>query len=147
MELLTNKQEIFDTVVTKLKAQGRVAKMPNGACMYRTADGRACGIGLLLPDDRVPNGGSILSLIGNGLFPEWNGMSDFMQDIQSAHDGARYDHQFRFKDVWKEAEYDHSCPNSTAGIATHFSKVARDYGLNTDVLHREFPKEESVTNP
>ena len=50
-----NKQEIFDTVVTHLRKQGKRASSihPNGdtGCMYRTSDGLKCAAGCLIPDE------------------------------------------------------------------------------------------------
>ena len=56
---MTN-QELFNRVVAHLRAQGCAAKewvtRSNGAksnlCRYRTADGKKCAVGCLIPDDR-----------------------------------------------------------------------------------------------
>lgn len=42
-------QEIFDTVVTRLRAQGAQA-WDLGVCKYRAPDGRKCAVGHLIPD-------------------------------------------------------------------------------------------------
>ena len=53
---MTN-QELFDTVVNHLVAQGRPA-MDNssGDCFYRDGLGRKCAIGCLIPDDKYHTG-------------------------------------------------------------------------------------------
>ncbi len=46
-------QETFDKVVKHLFTQGRRSTAPdNGACMYRSADGLKCAIGVLIPDEK-----------------------------------------------------------------------------------------------
>jgi hypothetical protein len=44
-------QEIYSTVRTHLLTQNDKALGPLGACVYRTADGRRCAVGCLIPDD------------------------------------------------------------------------------------------------
>lgn len=55
---MTN-QELFNRVVAHLRAQGCAAKEwvthPNSRaylCRYRTADGKKCAVGCLIPDER-----------------------------------------------------------------------------------------------
>lgn len=52
---MTN-QEIFDTCLTHLRAQGQRALNDRGTCQYRADDGLKCAIGALIPDDKYnPN--------------------------------------------------------------------------------------------
>ena len=44
-------QEIFDTVLTHLRKQGKAATDLGGARRYRGADGTACAVGCLIPDE------------------------------------------------------------------------------------------------
>ena len=47
---MTN-QQVFDTCLTHLRAQGRRSTDPiSGFCMYRGPDGLKCAIGALIPD-------------------------------------------------------------------------------------------------
>lgn len=45
-----NKQEIFTTVVSHLRRQGRKS-LANNSCSYRGNDGAMCAIGCLIPDE------------------------------------------------------------------------------------------------
>lgn len=50
---MITKQEMFDRVVTHLRAQGRRSQIQihgRSACAYRGADGTKCAIGVLIPD-------------------------------------------------------------------------------------------------
>ena len=44
-------QEIFDTVLAHLREQGKAAATDDGGCRYRGADGTACAVGCLIPDE------------------------------------------------------------------------------------------------
>ena len=44
-------QEIFDTVLTHLREQGEAATSAGGSCRYRGANGTACAVGCLIPDE------------------------------------------------------------------------------------------------
>ena len=44
-------QEIFDTVLTHLREQGKAAKGRDGDCQYRGTRGTACAVGCLIPDE------------------------------------------------------------------------------------------------
>jgi len=47
-----NNQEIFDTVVNHLRAQGRKSiNESSGVCLYRGPDGTKCAAGILIPDE------------------------------------------------------------------------------------------------
>ena len=43
-------QEIFDTVLTHLRKQGKAAKSIYGKCLYRGVGGTSCAVGCLIPD-------------------------------------------------------------------------------------------------
>ncbi|OYU33258.1 hypothetical protein [Novosphingobium sp. PASSN1] len=50
-------QEIFDTCLAHLRAQGRRSVHPDlGICAYRGADNLKCAIGILIPDDKYHPG-------------------------------------------------------------------------------------------
>lgn len=44
-------QEIFDTVLTHLREQGKAAATDDGDCKYRGTRGTACAVGCLIPDE------------------------------------------------------------------------------------------------
>lgn len=44
-------QEIFDTVLTHLREQGEAATSAGDSCRYRGANGTACAVGCLIPDE------------------------------------------------------------------------------------------------
>ena len=44
-------QEIFDTVLEHLREQGKAAANAEGSCQYRGANGTACAVGCLIPDE------------------------------------------------------------------------------------------------
>ena len=59
-------QEIFDTVLTHLREQGKAAATDDGGCRYRGPDGTACAVGCLIPDelyDPVIEGLSVSQII------------------------------------------------------------------------------------
>ena len=89
-------QEIYDKAVSGLIKQGGPAT--NGhKCLYRTASGRKCGIGQVIPDgmykvemDTDYQGGSgIAGLIDQGLLPRPSQhMLEFLTKLQFCHDHA-----------------------------------------------------------
>lgn len=44
-------QQVFDIVLTGLRAQGKASVDPDGDCMYRGIGGCKCAAGMLIPDD------------------------------------------------------------------------------------------------
>ena len=59
-------QEIFDTVLTHLREQGEAATSAGGSCRYRGANGTACAVGCLIPDelyDPLIEGLSVVGII------------------------------------------------------------------------------------
>lgn len=87
---MTTKQEIFDTVVRNLHAQGRPAVNSKGHCEYRTADGCKCAVGGLIPDDkygRSLEGCVVTSPYVLAALPEaMRHHVDLLSDLQAAHD-------------------------------------------------------------
>ena len=81
-------QEVFDTVVKHLAAQGWERSVNGGNCAYRAPDGKKCAIGaLLLDDDVVEEGCSVWEMppsfrkrLGNDV-----GLM-FLESLQRAHD-------------------------------------------------------------
>lgn len=45
------KQQIFDTVLTKLREQGVASETSDGQCLYRGPNGLKCAVGHLIPDN------------------------------------------------------------------------------------------------
>lgn len=80
-------QEIFNKVVTHLRAQGCKATQ-DGHCCYRTEDGKMCAVGCLLGDKYVPE------MEGVGVtFPIfWNIFSPkerrLLSELQNIHDNV-----------------------------------------------------------
>lgn len=79
-------------VLTKASADGEFpAVSDEGVCVYRTDDGRACAVGLLIPDDEFTENdvGSVLSgefwdTYGDAM-PPW-ATRDQLAEVQNAHD-------------------------------------------------------------
>lgn len=101
-----SKQQIFDTVLERLRAQGGPVINENGnvACRYRY-NGRGCSVGVLIPDndydpayDDVSDTGVDSLVISNTKFEkalQRQGIRtrdqetlDFLLELQRAHDGA-----------------------------------------------------------
>lgn len=86
-------QEIFDTVLTKLREQGK-ASMDGGLCFYRNYDGSCCAVGHLLTDeeyDAAWEGKTVAGLINEGYgdkpFPQrLSDHPDLLMSLQLAHD-------------------------------------------------------------
>lgn len=84
-------QAAFDTVLTKLRAQGVASVATDGGtCQYRSAYG-CCAVGHLLPEDlaitNVDNGLVVSELIGEYHLPELAELGvTFLDDLQQAHD-------------------------------------------------------------
>lgn len=81
------KQEIFDFVVEKLRAQGCASVNPFGRCLYRGPDGLKCAIGHMIPDelyrpgwDDYGDNASFLVVKRMGLAP--NQILDFLDEAQ-----------------------------------------------------------------
>lgn len=45
-----NRQTVFDTMLTHLRAQGQAALTSTGFCAYRSDDGLKCAVGAIIPD-------------------------------------------------------------------------------------------------
>jgi hypothetical protein len=57
-----NEQEVFDQVVSHLRAQGKQAVSSDGiGCMYRSPDGLKCAVGCLISDEEY--------------LPQWEGVN------------------------------------------------------------------------
>jgi hypothetical protein len=51
--MLTTEQQVFDVVVEHLMTQGAVSwSCEFNGCVYRSADGKKCAIGCLIPDSK-----------------------------------------------------------------------------------------------
>jgi len=89
------KQETFDFVVKAIVEQGRPAVDQFGNCEYRTADGRKCAAGHLIPDDQYQPSLEGWS-VGTESVPESKRLrdiitaaghdADLVSALQSAHD-------------------------------------------------------------
>jgi hypothetical protein len=87
------RQEVFDTVAVALLKQGKPSMTLSGTCLYRAADGSKCAAGHLIPDNEYNdtmerhrasdiNSPTLLAIMDD-VGP------DFMDHIQSAHDGGQ----------------------------------------------------------
>lgn len=87
-------QQALTRAVTGIVAQGKLAKIDGGECLYRSPDGCKCGVGHLIPDDRYNK-----DIEGTGvenidvwayLDPALGPHPDrtFLRDLQFAHDSA-----------------------------------------------------------
>jgi hypothetical protein len=90
MTTTTTRQEIFDTVVRNLHAQGRPAVNSKGHCEYRTADGCKCAVGGLIPDDKYTTaieGKRVYADVVQEVLPsELRDHVSFLGYLQAAHD-------------------------------------------------------------
>lgn len=86
-DVVMNKQEIFDEILRKMRAQGQQAGDSYG-CRYRI-NGLACAVGCLLTDKEaafLPNDTAI-RFVPTHLIPErLRDHKDFLADCQRAHD-------------------------------------------------------------
>ncbi len=130
---MATKQEMFNMVVTHLRAQGRRAQIANGLCRYRTDTGLKCAIGCLIPDELyspwLENSltSDLLSRPGlrELLTPsDAPGLDagDFLAGLQRAHDTTNDDHAGpgvfesnlrRFAECWK---LDLAAPTEVADV-------------------------------
>ena len=132
--MLTDKQEIFDFVVTALAKQGKLSTN-GGFCRYRASDGSKCAIGHLIPDRlyRSEMEGCAIAWRGYSAYleiDEWrNNVSvDFLSDLQSVHDEAEINSEtLEFKDIWE-----------LGGIAYKFVAFGVQRNLNTASVGRYF---------
>lgn len=126
-------QDIFDTAVGGVIAQGRPSVNADGQCMYRSPDGAKCAAGQLIPDDQY-NPAWENKNINAPIFEAMNlrkaaGLptDDSQSDqsrvagrLQRAHDSAAFD------------------TDSPEAFVKHFRNLARhvaqDFELNMDVL-------------
>lgn len=98
------RQEMFNHVATKILEQGGPAWSVQG-CVYRTADGKKCAAGWLIPDELYKTDMEGLRFhsyawremgLSQGL-PEYLTSEDiFIRILQTAHDGATDDEQKGF---------------------------------------------------
>lgn len=84
-------QEVFDTVVRHLHAQGRAARRAGDQmCMYRTDDGLRRAVGCLISDDEYTpdmEGMTVTQLMDNGqatsvMYEHY----DLLKELQDVHD-------------------------------------------------------------
>jgi hypothetical protein len=111
-------QEIFNTVATKLLAQGVAAASPDGKCFYRGPNGTKCAAGHLIPDE---NYSETLEHkpASNELVMKAMGIDEtdkrLVRTLQGAHDNTLRNQGI---DVWKK----------------RMRIIASDYKLDASVL-------------
>lgn len=124
-------QEIFDTVATHLLKQGRRAVNPDipERCHYRGANGTACAVGVLIPDevyDPMMEGRTVVGLLSHPEFkiPRWMWNNEqLLIELQNVHD---VEHNWKGSAIMKGA----------------LSKVAKESSLTSEVLEElAFPWE------
>lgn len=96
------KQEIFNKVVTHLRAQGKQSLSHEGKCMYRGMDGCMCAAGVLINDDHYSEdleyhntlSNSVKEALENsGILMDRNtGNTKLVFDLQNLHDGRSFSH-------------------------------------------------------
>ena len=101
-------QEIFDTVLTHLREQGEAATSAGGSCRYRGANGTACAVGCLIPDelyDPVIEGLCVSQIIRAAVYLQDQAQAplpritnhigaehlQLLQELQDAHDVYLFD--------------------------------------------------------
>lgn len=110
-----NRQEIFDTVLTKLREQVyRSDSSGVGGCAYRGSNGRKCAVGHLIPDaiySREMENKTVGALIRTfrDVLPDYiNNNQEFLRELQMAHDEvlpniyANDDELRRYTANWEE---------------------------------------------
>ena len=124
-------QEIFDTVATHLLKQGRRAVNPDipHMCHYRGANGTACAVGVLIPDevyDPMMEGRTVVKLVNDSTFeiPKWMAKNaTLLAWLQNVHDTEVH---------WRDS----------ATMKEALSKVAKESSLTSEVLEElAFPWE------
>ena len=118
-------QEIFDTVLTHLREQGKAAATDDGGCRYRDADGTACAVGCLIPDelyDPVIEGLSVSQIIRAAVYLHDQAQArapftritnhigaehlQLLQELQDAHDVYLFDSGMA---AWEEGMHRIAC--------------------------------------
>lgn len=100
------RQQIFDTVLARLREQGRASVNERGHCAYRGENGAKCAVGHLMPDDKFDPEweGSVYDLPDEAF--EAMGVSGddlgFLLHLQKAHDEC-LDARWMSKDQRREA--------------------------------------------
>jgi hypothetical protein len=99
---MTTKQHAFNTILTHLRKQGCASLSAEGLCAYRSVrPGRVlmCAVGALMDPDKYHPGleglTPVLSEVKRCLRPEFQGMSDFLQEAQGRlHDELSFNRNF-----------------------------------------------------
>lgn len=90
-----NAQEIFDTVLTGLRKQGK-ASMADGECMYRGDSGMKCAAGMFIPDDvyepEMEHNSVGLLIEKHPVLEYLTPYKHLLDDLQTAHDLELADH-------------------------------------------------------
>lgn len=90
---MSNAQEIFDTVVTHLRTQGRRAFSDKTGCSYRAEGGLKCAVGCLIPDDAYSYkmegymAHELLDKYGDQL-SQLRGHGELLRSLQRTHDDS-----------------------------------------------------------
>lgn len=86
-------QNIFDTVVAAVIAQGARSQDEIGWCMYRGPNGLKCAAGHLIPDDRYDPRmeGNVIREVNNKFELGLDANINLIQALQFAHDNASPD--------------------------------------------------------
>ncbi len=115
-------QQLFDTIVNHLRAQGRKSLNEDGKPAYRGVNGCRCPIGaMLLDNDYSPKmeNNTVIQLLGGKLLSkklikEWEPHQYFLQRLQYVHDHVDVD-------MWE----------------SNFEWIAREYGLNHSPIKKD----------
>lgn len=114
-----NAQDIFDTVVKHLFAQGKQALDHDGDCVYRSPTGLKCAVGCLIPDDKYDpelESRTIRTLLNRGVLPlEYSPHRMLLGALQGVHDDP---------DNWE----------SRTLLKEHLVDVAIQHNLKVDVM-------------
>lgn len=119
MDVLTDPQEIFDTVARHLFTQGERSfnNILSKLCAYRGKNGMKCAIGCLIPDGRYELSieGKTVYRLSENKFPEWGPIREFLGELQIAHD---------------------QCENwyNTKTMRKELRRISDKFRLNADIL-------------
>ncbi|MFN9029662.1 MAG: hypothetical protein ACK54C_01980 [Betaproteobacteria bacterium] len=122
------RQDVFDTVLNHLRKQGP-ATDDRGECVYRTAEGKRCAVGVLIPDDMYDpdiEGGSCGLVAHTFTYPPCTGRSHalkatmdrvyptlteddwwFLKALQVAHDDSADNGMERFEGAMADVAEKH----------------------------------------
>lgn len=103
-----SRQDAFERMVLSMYEQGQQASTMNGACKYRTDDGRKCAVGQLIPDEKYRSNmeGSVDGEILESFDARHTDLGFYLRAQMSLHDAySRFSTPVPFR-VWLKHQAD-----------------------------------------